>query len=405
MRHPSWLLRSILLLLLGGGAVACYEPVDLVSPEELLVPCVHCILNFSDTQYLSMHYLTKDNAPGRGIDEAEVTFYEYYPLSKEQGTKVAREYSFENLGNGLWRMIFPPRRPIDEEAPCKLQIVLPSGDTLRAETTMVSDSRYEWDIDYDQGVIGKRKAPNFEEYFPNGSGWSSHNEVNLHGEDIIILPDDSRQLHRPQFVLYPSAGTVWIYKIGWSKEEEDWFLEKELATDREDLVDGFNRTGKYFVQSKDPLAMETYPSVVGNPLHYCYLRIPNRGTTDTISISGDFSGRHYGVGGAFADILPMYEEYIIIKQMIEYMKQGLPYEEPPCLFNGKVGKVVIKRVSKEYDLYLKDVAEYHLLHDVGTDIIAIYDNTNIYSNIDGGIGIFGAESEVSYYWSCGSWNL
>ena len=151
--------------------------------------------------------------------------------------------------------------------------------------------------------------------------------------------------------------------------------------------------------------METYPSVVGNPLHYCYLRIPNRGTTDTISISGDFSGRHYGVGGAFADILPMYEEYIIIKQMIEYMKQGLPYEEPPCLFNGKVGKVVIKRVSKEYDLYLKDVAEYHLLHDVGTDIIAIYDNTNIYSNIDGGIGIFGAESEVSYYWSCGSWNL
>ncbi len=394
MRHPSWLLRSLLFLLLGGGVVACYEPVDLVSSEEVLVPCVHCILNDSDTQYLSMHYLSKDNRPGPGIDRAEVTFFEYYPM-QEGGTSMtlARKYPFESLGDGKWRLVFPNDWTIKKGAPCRLQVVLPSGDTLRAETTMVGSDG-----------IGNNRG--IKVVFPTNPDQPDY-ALSLHGYPAVISTEvfGPYELHRPHFVILPSAGTVWVYKIGWSNEEDGWFLEKELATDREDLTDGFNRTGKLFTQSRDPLAQESYPEVVGKPLHYQFLRIPYRGTADTIAISGDFSGRHYGMGGSYGDLMAAHEQFIIATIYVEHMKQGLPYEEPPRLINGKVGKVVFKTVSAEYDRYLNDVIQYHLLHDVGTDIIAIYDNNNIYSNIDGGVGVFGSESETSFYWTCGTWNL
>ena len=397
-------IKAWFILLLGLLVAACYEPVDLISSEEELVPCVHCVLNFTDTQYLSMHYLTKDNSLGRGIDDAEVTFFECYPLKDQEdgATRVAREYRFESMGNGQWRMVFPHSHGIEEEAPCRLQIVLSSGDTLRAETKMVTNTQYV--KYYEDGKEHQKPRGNIEELFLPDPEQGNY-VVELHGEQVVIQSDSNIQWHRPHFVLCPSAGTVWIYKVGWSKEGQRWFLEKELATDREDLTDGFNRTGRLFTQSKDPLALESYPGVAGNPLHYQYLRVPYRGTTDTISISGDFSGRHYGVSGALVPMVWAEEEYIITSQYLEHMKQGLPYEEPERIMTEEAGKVVFKRVSAEYDLYLKDVMQYHLLHDVGTDIIAIYDNTNIYSNIEGGVGIFGSESEVSFYWTCGSWNL
>ena len=126
MRHPSWLLRSILLLLLGGGAVACYEPVDLVSSEDLLVPCVHCVLNPADTQNLRLYYLSKGNVIGRGIDDAQVTFSEYR-VDKEGNEKLLREYPFENLGEGRWRLVFMKNRYIEEKALCKLTVALQIG--------------------------------------------------------------------------------------------------------------------------------------------------------------------------------------------------------------------------------------------------------------------------------------
>ena len=66
--------------------------------------------------------------------------------------------------------------------------------------------------------------------------------------------------------------------------------------------------------------------------------------------------------------------------------------------------IVFKYVTKEYDLYLKDVAQYELLHDVSTDIIGIYDNTNLYTNIVGGVGILGMETVSAYDLENGSWH-
>ena len=84
-----------------------------------------------------------------------------------------------------------------------------------------------------------------------------------------------------------------------------------------------------------------------------------------------------------------------------YNLQGIPYDN--IFTTGHAGYVNFKSVSYEYDRYLKDVAQFELLREMSSDIIGIYNNTNTYTNIHGGTGIFGAEVNSKLYWSCGIW--
>lgn len=81
---------------------------------------------------------------------------------------------------------------------------------------------------------------------------------------------------------------------------------------------------------------------------------------------------------------------------------GVPYEDN-IFTTGRAGYLNFKVVSEEYDCYLKDMSEYELLREVSGGIIGIYANTNTYTNIKGGTGIFGAEVDSKLYWSCGVW--
>lgn len=48
-------------------------------------------------------------------------------------------------------------------------------------------------------------------------------------------------------------------------------------------------------------------------------------------------------------------------------------------------------VSLEYDRYLRELAQQELIENENADIAGIYSNTNVYTNISGGTGIFGFE--------------
>ncbi|MBR1538336.1 MAG: DUF4249 family protein, partial [Bacteroidales bacterium] len=165
--------------------------------------------------------------------------------------------------------------------------------------------------------------------------------------------------------------------------------------------DGFNKTGKFFTQSTTPEALSRYPEVAGQPLHYRYLRFPGGSLSemDTLMVSGDFSGTHHGVIGDMLSVIRGYH-----RAELQYdTTAGIPHdtEECHCLFDNNVGYVHFKAVSEEYDNYLKDVLQTDLLRE--TDVIGIYRNTNHYTNIQGGTGIFGAEIDEKYYWTCGVW--
>lgn len=82
---------------------------------------------------------------------------------------------------------------------------------------------------------------------------------------------------------------------------------------------------------------------------------------------------------------------------------GQPHDMAECdwLRNERFGRMRFVAVSEEYDHYLQDVIQYEMLHVIGTDIVGVYDNTNIYTNIQGGTGIFGSAVETTQAWSCG----
>ncbi|MCR5245902.1 MAG: DUF4249 domain-containing protein [Bacteroidales bacterium] len=93
--------------------------------------------------------------------------------------------------------------------------------------------------------------------------------------------------------------------------------------------------------------------------------------------------------------------------MFDDRMRGIPHDEEACRWlydNSGVGLVHFMTVSEEYDRYLQELVLHELLHDVGTDVIGIYSNTNHYTNVEGGTGIFGAAIDLKKNWTCGVWD-
>ena len=119
-----------------------------------------------------------------------------------------------------------------------------------------------------------------------------------------------------------------------------------------------------------------------------------------LPITGDFDGHCMAIGWpAFLNMrrmmpeLPLHDVCVRIDHLdtnrfhilagpIEYPKSGEPHQD----------HFVFSFVSEEYDEYLRSV--YTKYRKMQHDITSIYSTENVYSNIDGGVGIFG--SETSY---------
>lgn len=379
--------KGLPLLALMLGVAACYEPVNLAPEGDPNIPSVYCVLNPTDTQYLELRYLSRVGAGSwREIDDAEVLFSEF--SVREDGQELpVRSAAFHPLGKGMWRLVLPPNHGSGSNIRpghlCRLQVNLPSGDTLSASTRMpVADA-----------VEAVTASTNSAE---TDTLWFQL-DPQVPGR-LLVGPSGSGR--KPAFRLNPFKGTVWVSKVGWSPDRQAWLLEEELATNRDDLADGFNVTGLRFVRSDDPKALETYPEVEGQPLHDRYIRFVSGAQADTLFFSGDFKGPHYGnvdrkgFLGLAISADKWYQGYC--------EASGIPYKLN-ILSTGIVGKLEFMAASEEYDHYLKDVMTYRLVHENSTDVAGIYDNTNIYSNIEGGTGVFGAAIVTRQDWTCGSW--
>ena len=389
LRHCAFLLLAVLTV------SGCFEPIAFTPSEAVEIPSVYCILNPTDTQYLALKYVSPagDRFQEKGINDAVITLYEYF--DGEKGSeRPYRQSSFSRVGDGLYRLVFAPKpgtSNIETGALCRLQICLPSGDTLRASTTMPDPGAMEQYIP----VEAEARTFSFE---ANGFRFEPlpfEYEV-LGQKGMYYRPD------KAGYIFHPFNGAIYVSKVGWSKTDQAWFEEEELTTDREELTDAFNRTGTVFTHSADPAAAAAFPGAAGKPLHYRYLRFPGRQSgQDTVFITGDFKGPHYGdAWDATLALAKGWETYVRAKCEV----QGLPFK-PTMLSTGLAGFLRFELVSDSYDRYLKDLLLYSLMHDVSTDIVGIYDNTNIYTNIDGGVGVFGAKIEKQYYWTCGTWQF
>ncbi len=381
MRRPVFL-DAVLILLVGMSTVACYQPVELLPDKDSRVPCLYCILNEADTQFLSLHYLPRTiSAQKEAIDGAEIVLEAWSSVSGDYQKRGNFLYS----GEGVYYLVTPDG--INNcDSTWRLKVLLPNGDKLTAITHAAHMETKE--------CFMKQAEP-------------ASTEIHLHDKvyHYTLQTPVEGQYQDPSrlFFCINTRCPVWIHKVGWSADLSQWYPEDELTTNLENRVDPFNKLLADFNVSTVPEALSCYPSVIGKPLHYRYLRFPagSLSPTDTIAISGDFSGVHYGVLGSYLEAIRDFH-----RAAIDYSEiAGLSHNEAECawLFDDRAGYIQIKAVSDEYDHYLKDVANYELSTDVSSDIICIYNNTNTYTNIHGGTGIFGAEVNSKLYWSCGIW--
>ena len=269
---------------------------------------------------------------------------------------------FSYVGDDLWESDFSGQ----PEHTYRLEIEVEGCGIVSARTTMPAQPQI-----YAQNTMPSKKTLSPEEALPD-------NEIGVRFQTGSL----------PQ-------GPVWIKRMtkGWQNTDDsydDFHIANKIATSLT-TVDSFNLTGDLYDSSIlfDPNPVDPNPSpasepvawahvyayVTGQPYHDAFLRIPpvreigERKSTDPdgfFSVSGEFS-----------------TDYDHLGRVID-----------------RAGYLLFMSVSEEYDRYLKELLiEGAKLERTDGSFAALFDHENLYSNIDGGAGIFGSYSQARSYWN------
>lgn len=167
---------------------------------------------------------------------------------------------------------------------------------------------------------------------------------------------------------------TWICALAYDEKTGESHLVDEICTDYP-YLDNFNLTGNVYEPYR--IMWETshgeYPFdvckyLVGFPLYRRYLRTN-------------------------ADLMNSNKDGIFIICGSFYDCNNTDYAQPL----GSKGGIVFTTVSEDYDRYLLEAIYYQQLQE-SSDMTTIYKRDNIFSNIKGGIGIFGAKTEYKSDW-------
>ncbi len=155
----------------------------------------------------------------------------------------------------------------------------------------------------------------------------------------------------------------WRTGIGWHWSEIGW--EGADYVYHDSPVDGDDGVWTYM-----------FPNLIGSNLHEGFLLIrrvdDNHAGLEKLydfPIGESFHGKAFCISGSF------------------YMNQAYPSSDyTQVLFHEYL---IASSLSPDYGLFLKDAWQFKKTHE-GGDLSSIYLRDNIYSNIQGGLGIFGA---------------
>ncbi len=199
---------------------------------------------------------------------------------------------------------------------------------------------------------------------------------------IFHIYDNTQYYHKyPMFcgtVFYASSlpNYTWIYGMNYNEETKCFEIADEICTDYE-YVDNFNLTGEvYTPETSDTdysgfeCYAELYPPLAGKSIHRRFLRLEKNDNAEekVFVISGNFQGPYYSFLGG--------------------------YQREQSETEGYVESI---SVTDDYDRYLRDAIAYQLKQE-SSDLSSIYQRENIYTNINGGVGIFGAQIKTKLQW-------
>lgn len=315
---------------------SCTRQADLDTGESSIV--VNCILRFpSQTQELSLSYsVPNGQKEGIPIDDADITLFD--------NTDNSLAATFTSLGEGRWQA------PISICPGHEYKLTVNVDENYRiTATTTVPESKTMSYMPY--GKLWEHASSN------SRAGWLGSTNYDL---SVFKTP-------------------IWMYIWNYDTVNKRHVIADNITTSNP-CADGFNKTGVQLPLVKE---WEWHAFDVLRILHRKYLRIVHkegivnmRGTY----IAGDFSGPFYSA--LTESELPTRQNPII------------NYTGPNTIPDEEKGCVVLLSVSNEYDKYLKDIIT-RKRKEAGDDFTILYDNTPLYSNINGGIGIFGAM--LTYY--------
>ena len=374
-------LLSVLLL-----AAGCLSPARL-QPDERMIPVVTCVLSYpQERQEASVYYSL---AAGQDTPEP-VTGGALILFDEAEGAEAGR---FVPDGKGKWTLDY---QPVPGHA-YRLTLQVPGQDELVARTRVP-----EADVIH-RGHGGKR--------MPGGIGEPEDHPLWGHeflSPDAPCLCISFKDFH---------SGPVWMYWRVYYPEENLWVDAPVISTNAEEGVDPFNVTGRFSFEDIPDWSLSYF-------WYHYYLQL------DSISSDGEF---HYKIQNKSEIQKKSYDyrwkshrRFLRIKQadswyhnyeFIDYedpfiltsygdslyhfdrsIYQGdtppdeafLPSAQPP----DRMTSLVVLAVSAEYDLFLKEALAYQNKEN-SNDFTFLYDRNNIYSNVQNGLGIFGAK--LSYH--------
>lgn len=358
-------LLSLLLSFLGiiSFLPSCVRDVVLDAGENPTV-VVECVLRNSDVQELRLNF-TKgaSKAETEPLTEAVATLID---LTESQ---IAGQFIKEKEDD-LWTLDYqavPGHR-------YRLEVQVPGYDLIWAEDEVpkmdVRAAYPESDIRYFD-VFGEKLNPCIE-----------YNVNQLVTYYVPSLPD-----------------IVYVYAMNYNSETGGHEVAEQICTDYP--ADDFNLTGNVY---DPPMASQVRVDYVPPRYYYKYIAPPLRGDELhqlflRIEKDSDWSKKWLIVGGDFKG-----EYQWNVEEVTDSYGMTFPASNGMLKNKGKIleleegkGYVCFVGVSKLYDNFIQEAFNFKKIKE-STDMSSIYIRENLPTNINGGIGIFGAMTEEKMQW-------
>ena len=360
----------ICLLILQLLLPSCVRDVVMDAQEKPQV-VVTCILTDEPEQTLQLFFTKGASRPEvLPVTEASVTLFEKQRPEGEY-KEVGR---FKRRQGREWTLAYKaiPGRYY------RLEIEVPGYGPIFAEQTMPGVAK----------VIALSNFAYVEYYYNKGLHFPTFiPEIPFvpNAEDFDELP-----LGTKSYYVLDLPDPVWIWAMNYNPKTGEHHIVEEICTECP-FVDDFNTTGDSYVAPQKTDVPNPYvdgsqvsklaPSLEGKPLHKRYLRFPVKDLSKEkgwwFMLSGSMQGKY--------NCKDFYQRY--------YKDNGLA---SPLLPDE--GYIVVSAVSKDFDDYLMDAHERQQIQQ-SSDLTTIYLRDNSYTNIVGGLGVFGARTERRYQWS------
>ena len=374
-----------------------------MSPEEKRAVNVECVLENSETQTLHLNYtayMSEDfQTP---VEDAAITVKEY--LWKHKGEEVVcvinKEYKFQRVKDGIWNAEFSPIPGVRYD----LEIYTSRGDTITASTYYVRDTTmFRW---YDE----------LDFVFPKGNPGTKDLFLPTIYSTVLNTPEYSfNDVRNAEFPLFRFCSEhtfpLWIYGMDYDPAKDE-YRQAELITipypdslrilstvdpyydwiDRFNVVDVKREDVAEFRYPDDagiefPLVLEYgYPqylhgeyNAATTDMHYRYLRLQCSKDAEYFErydeediVDGFFPSEFCG--------------HIYVAASFRQYRYGIPHPKAYLVFMIP---------NDDYDRYMTSLVSWSQKQKYGnTSLTDIWKyNVPVYSNINNGVGIFGAKYE------------